>query len=509
MRRKLAAVLCTLLCLTAFTGCSADEVGYLQMSADMFKGMEVSETTGEADITLDFDAMKTFAADVMLASGMTQEDVDAAMAGMTDFDGKKNVKLNYTMLMNMDDMSFMFDVDAKYKNQEYSFGRWYYGTKDGVYVSTETVWSAYRLMQDMTEDTDSYFFSDAFAQEWKSMLDRDQYICVLDMKEDLGLTQEELDALIPSSYDSVYEAAINMYKDGFSGFSTGMVTRIQNGYQVEATGTEVGQMLVSLLDYMAQNPEPVINALEEYLKVTMQASGATEAEIADLTSSMQAAREDVEAFRTVLADVKDVVATGMKNETVAALLNGFHYTSEFTKVNDRYYGSENYQMAYKGSTMCAITSSMRMEEARGSVVFPSISVRPDAITTELETLTDKYNPVTGVSATWYYDEPTAFLTEERAEPVYWGGSVSPIVEYVVQDGRIYLPLRSICDMLGEAVTWDQATKTASVVQGETVIPMDGILVDSTSYIGVRGFEALGYQVTYTNTDGQHAATIVK
>ncbi len=128
MRRKLAAVLCTLLCLTAFTGCSADEVGYLQMSADMFKGMEVSETTGEADITLDFDAMKTFAADVMLASGMTQEDVDAAMAGMTDFDGKKNVKLNYTMLMNMDDMSFMFDVDAKYKNQEYSFGRWYYGT---------------------------------------------------------------------------------------------------------------------------------------------------------------------------------------------------------------------------------------------------------------------------------------------------------------------------------------------------------------------------------------------
>ena len=130
------------------------------------------------------------------------------------------------------------------------------------------------------------------------LLCRDQYICVLDMKEDLGLTQEELDALIPSGYDSLYDAAINMYKDGFSGFSTGMVTRIQNGYQIEATGTEVGQMLVSLLDYMAQNPEPVINALEEYLKVTMQASGATEAEIADLTSSMQAARDDVEAFRT-------------------------------------------------------------------------------------------------------------------------------------------------------------------------------------------------------------------
>lgn len=510
MRRKLAAVLCTLLCLTAFTGCSADEVGYLQMSMNMFKGMEVSETTGEADITLDFDAMKTFASDVMLASGKTQEDVDAAMDSMADFNGKKNVKLEYTMLMNMDDMSFMFDVDATYKNQEYSFGRWYYGAKDGVYVSTETVWSAYRLMQDMTDvDTDSYFFSDAFAQEFKSMLDSDQYICILDMKEDLGLTQEELDALIPSGYDSLYDAAIKMYTEGFSGFSTGMVTRIQNGYQIEATGREVGQMLVSLLDYMAQNPEPVINALEEYLKVTMQASGATEAEIADLTSSMQAARDNVEAFRTVLADVKEAVEEGMEDEIVAALMDGFHYTNELTEVNGRYYDSENYQMAYKGGTMFAMTSSMRMEEARGSVVFPSISVRPDEIAAELETLTDKYNPVKGVSATWYYDEPTAFLTEERAEPVYWGASPSPIVEYVVQDGRIYLPLRSICDMLGETVAWDQATKTASVVQGETVIPMDSILVDSTSYIGVRGFEALGYQVTYTNTDGQHVATIVK
>ena len=48
MRRKLAAVLCTLLCLTAFTGCSADEVGYLQMSVDMLKGMEEGRKEIEA-----------------------------------------------------------------------------------------------------------------------------------------------------------------------------------------------------------------------------------------------------------------------------------------------------------------------------------------------------------------------------------------------------------------------------------------------------------------------------
>lgn len=511
MRRKLAAVLCTLLCLTAFTGCSADEVGYLQMSMNMIKGMETSETTGEAEITLDFDTMKTFAADVMLANGMEQEDVDVALANLDDFDGKKNVKLEYTMLMNMNDMSFMFDVDAKYENQEYSFGRWYYGMKDGVYVSTETLWSAYRLMQDMTEtDADSYFFSEDFAKEWKAMLDRDQYICIMDMKEDLGLTQEELDALIPTEgYGSVYDAAVKLYTEGFSGFTTGMVSRIENGYRVEASGTEVGQMLVSLLDYVAKNPEQVLNATEEYLQVSMKASGMTEADMADLTSSFAAAREQLDAFSAVMADVKTAVEEGMKNETVAALLDGFHYTSDMTEVNGRYFSQENCQLAYKGNTMFASTSSCRMEEAKGSVVFPSISVRPDAITSDLDALTDKYNPVTGVSATWYYDEPTAFLTEERAEPAYWSGGASPIVEYVVEDGRIYLPLRSICEMLGETVTWDQATKTASVVQGETVIPMDGLLVDSTSYIGVRGFEALGYQVTYTNTDGQHVATIMK
>ena len=82
-------------------------------------------------------------------------------------------------------------------------------------------------------------------------------------------------------------------------------------------------------------------------------------------------------------------------------------------------------------------------------------------------------------------------------------------DYVVQDGRIYLPLRDICDMLGETVTWDSVSRTASIVRDTGNVPMDTILVDGTSYIGVRGMEALGYQVNYTNADGEHIAEIMR
>ena len=80
---------------------------------------------------------------------------------------------------------------------------------------------------------------------------------------------------------------------------------------------------------------------------------------------------------------------------------------------------------------------------------------------------------------------------------------------MVQDGRIYLPLRALCDTLGETVVWDAQTRTASVVQGEETIQMDSILVDGVSYIGVRGFEALGYTVDYTNNNGEHIAVITQ
>lgn len=512
MRKKLAAIVCALMCLTAFTGCSSTELGYLQMGVDMLQSMETSETEGSTEITVDFDALKSFAGNMMLAGGMTQEDVDQMLVGMEDWQGEKTIVLDYSMMMNMDDMSYYLDLDAQYQNQQYSFGRWYYGIKDGVYVSTETVWSVYRLMEDMAEDKDSYFFSEAFAQDLKSMVTRDKYICLVDMQEDLGLTAEELDALIPTGgYQEVYTAVLDLYRNGFADFTTDLVSAIPGGYRMEADGAQVGQLLVSLLDYVAEHPDTVLNALMDYFTVSMQASGMTEEEIAEVTTMMNGEMVDMNAFSSTVLALKTSLEAALEEEAIASVLNGFHYEEELIQSGGQFRSTSNTVLENGNDEVFRIASSATMQQASGSVVFPSLSIKLEEMMTNLQALTDQYNPVTGVSAVWYPadGDNIAILTETRAEQTYWGMNNVSAADYVVQDGRIYLPLRDICDMLGETVTWDSVSRTASIVRDTGNVPMDTILVDGTSYIGVRGMEALGYQVNYTNADGEHIAEIMR
>lgn len=82
-------------------------------------------------------------------------------------------------------------------------------------------------------------------------------------------------------------------------------------------------------------------------------------------------------------------------------------------------------------------------------------------------------------------------------------------KYLIIESRLYVPLRSITETLGEKVTWDQNAKKAYIVRGDDQIDMTGILKDSRTYIKVRDFEKLGYKVDYKFEDGQHTAQITK
>ncbi len=75
-------------------------------------------------------------------------------------------------------------------------------------------------------------------------------------------------------------------------------------------------------------------------------------------------------------------------------------------------------------------------------------------------------------------------------------------------GSMYLPMRKICERLGELVDWDPVLGKAYVVRGENKIDMTGILVDGTTFIKIRDFEKLGYLVDYyVDGEGKPWATL--
>ena len=76
------------------------------------------------------------------------------------------------------------------------------------------------------------------------------------------------------------------------------------------------------------------------------------------------------------------------------------------------------------------------------------------------------------------------------------------------DGSMYLPMRKICERLGEVVDWDSALGKAYVVRGENKIDMTGTLINGTTFIKIRDFEKLGYLVDYyVDEDGKPWATL--
>lgn len=511
MKRKIAAVLCSVLCLGAFTGCSTDELGYLQMSVDMMQNMEQSETKGSVEIAMDLEGLQRFVQTLAASQGVAASVSDVVgQEALVEWKGTKNIKLNYTMQMDLEKMAYIFDIDAVYEGKTYSFGNWYYSIVDGIYISTETVDSVYQMMQDLdVMPADSVFASAEYKKELQAMLKKDAYICLMN-PADMGLTKEELQAQLPQDgFKDLYQSVFDLYKNAFDGFSTNMVTKIENGYHIEADGTQVGQMLVGLLDYMAQNPEKVMDALENYMVAALKYDTQTNS-VADLQDAFAEMRENWEETSALLHSIKTVVEDTFAQEAVAKAMSGFHYSADVKKANDGYTLAETYTLAQDGKEILSINSNSTTKANHTKVTVPTTSVTVEQMQEKLADLENKYNPVTGLSITWMPEDEDqmAWTTLERVESAVFTNDFDSL-EYVVQDGRIYLPLRTTCDLLGEHIVWDKESRTAFVEQDGKKIRLDSRLIDGTSYIGVRGLEVAGYAVDYSKEDGVHTAVLSK
>ena len=94
------------------------------------------------------------------------------------------------------------------------------------------------------------------------------------------------------------------------------------------------------------------------------------------------------------------------------------------------------------------------------------------------------------------EDDYAFAQFVRGEESIFANDGWDYFNYVISEDRLYLPLRSICEGLGEEVEWDGAAKQASVATENGSVPMSGMIVNDRTYIKVRDFEKLGYTITF-------------
>ena len=225
MKKKLAALLCGVMCAGAFSGCSTDELGYLKMAANAMDTMKTCEVKGTMQADINFDALDTFMTDVAKATGADM------VATVGEFpDGRKTMQMDYDMNLDMDTMKYDMSFDVNYEGKKYDLGTVYYSLADGIVVTTDTLLGAYQLAGAVEEKNDSYLFTEAFARDFKAALGQQNYITLISAEDMTGVDMEGV------SMSGLQDAVFTFYEDVFKGFETGMVKKISGGYAIQADG---------------------------------------------------------------------------------------------------------------------------------------------------------------------------------------------------------------------------------------------------------------------------------
>lgn len=510
MKKKLAALLCGVMCVGAFTGCSDTELAYLKMSKDMMDTMAACRVEGSMEADVDLDALQDFIADIAAASG---SEADPLLYNGEELSGKKTVDIDYDMHMNIDTLEYDMSFEVEYEGKKYDLGTMYYSLNKGIFVTADTLMGVYQMAGDLMEGyEDHYVMSDAFAKDFKQMLAEEKYIELISVQDltgwDTGAAMPEMD------YGDLYDAAFKFYEDVLKGFETDMVKAVDGGYEIQADGREAAELLVNLLYFIAENPEQVLDATEAYMMSvveqvpvgTAEEAAAAEQEMAALFAEARASQADFVAAAEQFAIILEGL---LADASVGMVLDSFSYEADVKKVGDGFVTTGAYVVSNDGKEVCSLKETSTMKKYTAALTFPQSGMTVEELEEKMEALENKYNPVTGVSVTWGWEpegrEATVYTM--RAEEVIFGGGTE-WTDLVIQEGRAYLPLRLIAESLGEEVGWDKSTKTPYVMQDGQRVDMKGLLQDSKAFVGVRDFEKLGYTVTYIPyEDGMKEALI--
>lgn len=529
MKKNLAILLSIIMAAVSFTGCSQAERGYLNMSRQLVTS-EVYQISGSVSLELNFDALAVLTDKTM--AQITEDDGYNSAVELTDefstlgLIGTNKFDIQYDMIVDMKSkVSFWTDFDLKYNNKLYEMGDLYFHEEKGLYVSKDVLINLYDFLRDLKiQAWDPYFFSDDYRKELLKALGDEAYIYTGDFLE---LTDEsdtinvaEANPLIQNA--ELYDAFFKLIETTFSGFTTGTVSPISGGYKISLNGTQVKKLIPDVLQYMIDNVGNVITAYKDYTTVLLDVlPEATEEE----KSIQYQALDEISSpnskimISSYLAMAKQMFIEADKAGYLSAL-NGFTYNETLKKSGTRYISSQDVMLKDGAITVFSLKKQSDFSNNPNEIKLPNIpeSKRTfDDVSEAIDTIESRINPVIGASIEWWnddydygYDEISIEYHRPKASP-FSSPSEFSYEPYFIKDKRLYVPMRSIAEKLGEKVEWDQNSKAPYVIQSGKQIKLEGIMKDGITYIKVVDFKKLGYTVTYEYDKewGLHTAYISK
>lgn len=480
VKRKISLLLAVLMLLSVVTGCTPNELGYLDLSGEINKLTQY-----------EFKSSSQIEVSKSVIGADKDMKLDLSISGEADIEDLSSLYLNMDVVLKLNGVGNEKPIKVLMADNKF-------------YISKDALLELARLQTELGSVDYNQLVVEKLLEELKDT----EYIMLADVSDVYGNIKTG-----DKGYTGIYDSARDYLKAAFKNFDSKLIKKTAKGYEIELTADSAVDFIENLIKYIGKNKELVFDETMKYMDTVFDimaaqgTEGITADEKEEAMAELMAMRQD---FYDFIDELSALVESGEYKEQYGDfrdMLDRSHIKNEIYKDGSKYGQDIQGELVIQDIIFGNIKSNTVITSKavkKASVTGKSISLE------EMEELygilENKYNPVETIDISWYSsDEPAynADVSTYRADGKYdW--DYQP---YTIIENRVYLPLRYIGETFGEEVQWDAANKKAYVIRGNEKIDMTGILSDNLTMVKIRDFEKLGYIVEFEQYDDWSTATI--
>lgn len=500
MLKKVFSVLMILcLSLTCFTGCGKSDIEYLNLLEEI-SNLEEFEIISDSEIVLS-EELKIILKDNLL----NESDVM-----LSDFG-----KLNLSIKGLVDSKNHYINLFLKLKDDKDVFNNEteLFITEGGIFISKESLLNLYSLYLNASTVFSDLMISDIIENVSNNFSTVD-YIC-LDTTNVFVLLDASNELYDNLEYEN--KAVIDFVKtlmnmDYDKSLDISMVKQNNKSYTFEVKAENIKDILITYISFL-NDKLPIIEKYllsEDYLISVFGDYSSNEEMIENVKEYKNTTihlMESLQDFYDYVIDYFNDKDNNKEYNEYIESIKGSKYINILSKKDNVYNSEEILLWVLGGIKQIEVNtkSSIIVKDIEPKII--SGGFIEDFITTA-EKVSYMVNPAEIIECQWIANSnreiDDIYLEVARKE-----GTEDLVTNYVLRDGRLYLPLRKICETFGEEVSWDNINSKAYIVRGNEKIHMTGIVVNGSTFVRIRDFEKLNYDIKYEEGSMVNIVVITK
>lgn len=469
-KRLWAVILLLVFSVGVLAGCSPAELGYWELQREM-ANLKLYEAFGEINLDLKQLPQEVLAGE----EGQRLKQVLGALAGY---------KLSYVgkVDLNRQVMEYTFYLQDRNSGAQRELTTLIMD-KDQLYLKISELVNFLKLLGD--EELNQKLASLGDVQYVSIKLDELARAMGSESTANLFEQSQKQTELVLQFFQGLLT---QVYHD----FETGLVTKNGNKYTLSLTAEDGVNLIIPLLSYSVEHGEKLgqflrafVNGLSAEDLLLLGLEPAMLEGLAELDGALEELKQNREQY---LAQLKELDAE-LKG-TLLPVLAGSKLVSSVEKKDGVYLTELDLTLKLTDPQKSAVILELDLaEQDRVKAAAPfEVNVPTSGIISWKELLAKAEGQA-----------PMVF-TIQAADGSYILNKGTDLstgkMDVRMEKGFTYLPLRQVAEAFGETVVWDAQQKKAFVIREGQRIAITGQVVKGRTFIKIRDFEKLGYQVQW-------------